>query len=150
MVLPLCWWCCHAIDGDILHMPYEYKNKIFKTKGQFCSWECMKAYNVRNETYTTCRISDLITLYRKQVYGKTEPIHVASSRYTLEAFGGTLTIEEYRSGLTRAWIPLPNEMYTKQTVYQKPIDGELVLKRNKPLKRDKNSIKDALGITLKK
>lgn len=146
----LCWWCCHSIDGDVLHMPYEYKNGTFKTKGQFCSWECMKAFNVRNETYTTCRIADLITLYRKQVYGKIESIKAAPSKYTLESFGGTLSIEEFRSGMTHAWIPLPNEIFIKETVYQKPVEGELLLKRNKPLKRDKNSIKDALGITLKK
>lgn len=146
----LCWWCCHSIDGDVLHMPYEYKNNTFKTKGQFCSWECMKAFNVRNETYTTCRISDLITLYRKQVYGKIEHVRSAPSKFTLKSFGGTLSIEEFRSGMTHAWIPLPNEVYCKESVYQKPIEGELLLKRTKPLKRDKNSIKDALGITLKK
>lgn len=146
----LCWWCCHSIDGNVLHMPYSLKGNVFQTKGQFCSWECMKAFNVRNETYTTCRVADLITLYRKRVYGHIEPIVAAPSKYTLEAFGGTMTIEEFRSGSTHAWIPLPNETYTKQTVYQKPVDGELILRRTKPLKRDKNSIKDALGITLKK
>lgn len=146
----LCWWCSHGIPGEVLHMPYEYKKEQFFTKGQFCSWECMKAYNVRNESYTSCRIADLIALYRKKVYGRLEPVAMAPDKYTLEAFGGTMTIEEFREGSTHAWIPLPNEVYTKQTVYQKPVDGELVLKRTKPLKRDKNSIKNALGITLKK
>lgn len=146
----LCWWCCHQIEGDVLHMPYALKGNVFHTRGQFCSWECMKAFNVKNETYTTCRIADLITLYRKRVYDRIEPIVSAPDRYTLEAFGGTMTIEEFRSGMTKAWISLPNEIYTHQTVYQKPVDGELVLRRTKPLKRDKNSIKDALGITLKK
>lgn len=146
----LCWWCCHEIHGEVLHMPYEYKKDQFLTKGQFCSWECMKAYNVRNESYTSCRIADLIAMYRKKVYGRVEPIIMAPDRYTLEAFGGTMSIEDFRDGMTHAWIALPNEVYTKQNVYQKPVDGELVLKRTKPLKRDKNSIKNALGITLKK
>ncbi len=152
MALCCCWWCCHPIPTDVpvLHMPYALKNDQFLTKGQFCSWECMKTYNVRNESYTSCRIADLITLYRKRVYGHIESVAMAPDRYTLEAFGGPLSIEEFRSGLTRAWLALPNEVYTKQQVFQKPVDGELVLKRNKPLRRDKNSIKNALGITLKK
>lgn len=107
----------------------------------------MKAYNKRNGTF---RSIDLITLYRKIVYGKIEPIRSAPDRLTIDSFGGALTIDEFRSGFTDAWIALPNEMHTQQIVHQKSVDGELVLKRNKPLKRDKNNIKNALGIGLKK
>ena len=146
----MCWWCCHSIDCEPLHMPYEYKKDQFMTKGQFCSWECMKAYNVRNESYTTCRVADLITLYRKRVYGHIDPVRVAPDRMVLQAFGGELSIEEFRDGSTHAWISLPNEVYIKPTIHQKSVDGELVLKRNKPLKRDRNNIKNALGIGLKK
>ena len=144
----LCWWCCHSIVKEPLHLPYEYKNDTFKTKGQFCSWECMKAHNLKHEDLRNC---DLITLYRKRVYGKIEPIKSAPNRYTLEAFGGTLSIEEFRSGSTSAWIPLPNEVFIKPVIIvNQTSDGELILKRNKPLKRDKNNIKNALGINLKK
>lgn len=146
----MCWWCCHSIECEPLHMPYEYKKEQFLTKGQFCSWECMKAYNVRNESYTSCRIADLVALYRKRVYGHIDPVHMAPDRMVLQAFGGDLSIEEFRSGSTYAWISLPNEVYIKPTIHQKSVDGELVLKRNKPLKRDKNNIKNALGIGLKK
>ncbi len=143
----LCWWCCHDIPGEILHLPYEYKNDTFKTKGQFCSWECMKAHNLKNEDLRNC---DLITLYRKKVYGKIEPLKSAPSRFTLDAFGGTLSIEDFRSGSTTAWVSLPNEVFTKPVVINQTTEGDLVLRRNKPLKRDKNNIKNALGINLKK
>lgn len=146
----LCWWCCHTIHGNILHMPVEYKNDQFKTRGQFCSWECMKAYNKKTEMYYSCRIMDLITLYRKRVYGKIEPIKSAPDRFTLKEFGGVLSIEEFRNESTNAWVALPNEVYADTIVHQKPVDGEYVLKRTKPLKRDKTNIKNALGIGLKK
>lgn len=145
--MKLCWWCCHEISGEILHLPYEFKNGQFKTHGQFCSWECMKAYNKKNGSF---RAIDLITLYRKIVYGKIEPIKSAPDRLTLEAFGGKLTIEEFRNGSTSAWIALPNEVFTDTIVHQKPVDGEYILKRDKPLKREKTNIKNALGIGLKK
>jgi hypothetical protein len=93
---------------------------------------------------------DLITLYRKRVYGKIEPIRSAPDRFTLKEFGGVLSIEEFRKESTNAWIALPNEVYADTIVHQKPVEGEYVLKRTKPLKRDKTNIKNALGIDLKK
>ena len=107
----------------------------------------MKAYNTHHGTF---RAIDLITLYRKIVYGTIQPLRSAPDRLTLCGFGGTLTIEEFRSGSTNAWIALSNEMYIQQVVHQRTVDGEYALKRNKPLKRDKHDIKNALGIGLKK
>ena len=151
----LCWWCCHDIprdvnNGDGLHIPTKLVCDAFHTKGHFCSWECMKAYNLASESYTTCRVADLITLYRKRVYGKIEPLTPAPSKLTLANFGGTLSIEDFRSGKIQAWISLPNEVFAKEIIKQKTVDGELVIKRNKPLKREKNGIQSALGISLKK
>lgn len=144
----LCWWCCHAIVKEPLHLPYKLKNDQFFTKGQFCSWECMKAYSLKNDDLRNC---NLITLYRKRVYGSIDYLKSAPSRFTLAAFGGTLSIEEFRSGLTDAWVSLPNEVHMKPVIIsQQTSEGDLVLKRNKPLKRDKNNIKNALGINLKK
>ena len=151
----LCWWCCHAIpsnvnSGDGLHIPVKLVNDTFHTKGHFCSWECMKAHNANSESYTTCRVADLITLYRKKVYGKIEPLTSAPSRFTLVNFGGTVSIDDYRSGKVQAWITLPNEVFAKEIIRQKTVDGDLVIKRNKPLKRENNGIQSALGISLKK
>jgi hypothetical protein len=89
-------------------------------------------------------------LYRKRVYGKIEPLTPAPSKLTLANFGGTLSIEDFRSGKIQAWISLPNEVFAKEIIKQKTVDGELVIKRNKPLKREKNGIQSALGISLKK
>lgn len=146
--MPLCWWCCHECEpGPVLHMPIEFKNDVWKTKGQFCSWECMKAFNVHSGSSTSHRVSDLITLYRKRVYGKIESIKTAPSRFCLKAFGGTIDITEFRSPNVQLWISLPNEVHIIDIVKKKVIsDDELVLKRDKPLRRDVNSIKNLLGV----
>lgn len=145
--MKLCWWCCHSIPGDILHMPVEYKANVWTTRGQFCSWECMKSYNCYSGSHKMGAIANLITLYRKKVYGSIQSIRCAPDKMVLEGFGGKLSIEEFRKNTTDAWICLPNEMHRIEVVsIRARKDDELVLKRDKPLKRDKNNIKNVLGI----
>lgn len=146
----LCWWCCHEIPGTVYHIPNKFKDNVFTTHGQFCSWECAKAHILKNGDYTTGRLIDLLTLYRKRMYGTIESLNSAPSRFTLKPFGGTLTIDEFRSGRIRAQVSMPNEIHTTSVIHQRSVDGELVLKRAKPLNRDKTNIKSALGINLKK
>lgn len=140
----LCWWCCHEIPGEVYHFPYKYEKEQFYTCGQFCSWPCVKAYNLAHSGYRTGTACDTITLYRKRIYNEVKPLKAAPSRYTLKSFGGKLTIEEFRSGNTEAWIRLPNEYFQVQNVEVKQKestgDTELVLTRNKPLKRDSSAI----------
>lgn len=143
----LCWWCCHSIPGQVLHMPVTYKANAWTTRGQFCSWECMKAFNCKSGSYKTGTISDLITLYRKRVYGKIESVRAAPDKMVLIGFGGKLSIDEFRRGCTDAWVSLPNEMHQVEVVsIRARKDDDLILKRDKPLKRDKHSIKNILGV----
>ena len=145
----LCWWCCHEIPGPVLHMPYKFSEGKFYTCGQFCSWPCMKSYNIFSGRPKIGTVSDLITLYKLKITGKVSPTSSAPSRFALKAFGGTMSIEEFRntgSVVVRtpqdaAWIDLPIEMYRKTQVVQ---GEELVLKRNRPLRRDVSGIQSVL------
>lgn len=153
--MKLCWWCCHSIPGDILHMPFKFEGGKFYTCGQFCSWPCMKAYNIYSGRSKIGTVSDLITQYKLKVTGKVSPTRAAPSRFALEAFGGTMTIDEFRSAgstivrtpLDAAWVNLPNEAFRSTQVEQ---GEELVLRRNKPLKRDVTGIQSVLLINKKK
>lgn len=146
----LCWWCCHDIPGDVFEYPYKYEKDTFYLCGQFCGWPCVKAYNIHANKVTYGRCSDLISLYRLKTTGKLESIKTAPSRYSLESFGGTLTIDQFRSGSMNVCVRLPCENFIKlhnsvsiQTdVISK--DDDLVLRRNKPLKRDMNGIQKLL------
>ena len=164
-----CWWCCHEIEGDPFHLPHKYdeiRNK-FCTLGQFCSWSCMKTYNIFSMPSHSMGItSGNIIIMRKKLYGIVGDIKSAPSRYALKEFGGTMTIEEFRKGATRDEKPIPNTV----EIVEKPVinrvfnnsgklaeissssgtNEQLRLKRTKPLKRDENNLEKFLGITRKK
>lgn len=100
-----CWWCCHTFDWHPLSLPvhYDEKRNKFKVSGNFCSWNCMKAFNGRTNSVNKFRQHQYIhDLFRKIVLdknGKPFPykhIPLAPSRWTLKLFGGTKTIEEFR------------------------------------------------------
>lgn len=96
----LCWWCCHPFDGEEVHLPYKYDeltNKFYTT-GIFCSWNCVKAFAMSKYRLSNSGIiCQNITLYRKRLYGKIARTSPAPDRYALKAFGGTMTIEEFRN-----------------------------------------------------
>ncbi len=141
-----CWWCCHTFEWDPLHFPYAFTANIFYTTGHFCSWECMKAYAIDKNKLGEC---EYITLMRKRMEGKITATKKAPSRYTLEMFGGTMTIDEYRKGCPVV-IKIPGEIFQKQEVFkeEKHVDG-LKLKREKPLERSKGKLETSLGVIRK-
>ena len=172
-----CWWCCHGFEGTPLRLPHKHDSlrNRFETMGCFCSWGCMKMYNM---TYNRTRcgiISCNMVLMYKQMYGKVAPIKCAPSRYALKEFGGPLSIEEFRrlseTG-PRVFVKMPDEVHHIQEVVTKyevraPTEGDLdtkfqeismssttndtlKIKRQKPLKRDTNNLEKTLGITRKK
>ena len=104
---------------------------------------------------------------RKKLYNSFGNIKPAPSRYSLDVFGGPMTIEEFRSGQTvdtGPTTPINEESYRSMVI--KMVSGStdkmaqienssgknepLKLKRQKPLKRDVNNLEMTLGITRKK
>ena len=166
----LCWWCCHPWDGDVLHMPYkiEPKTNNYLTMGQFCSWSCMKSFNMdKNGLHKGSTINGLITTLHKKMTGKFKLLKLAPSRYTLKSFGGKLSIEEFRNlnKDEKVEIRFPNQVQISQNIikqskitFEKPseeeldkkmnnINNSLKLKRTKPLKRDVNNLETMMGLT---
>lgn len=124
--MTLCWWCCHEFECDPLHLPYKHdvmRNK-FQTTGIFCSWGCMKSFAL--DRYGTTKGSivcmNILTM-RKQMTKELGRVTKAPDRYALKAFGGTLTIEEFRniSADNFPIVNLPNEVYKIQTVGVKTV-----------------------------
>ena len=173
-----CWWCCHPFEGDPLHLPHKYDDlrKRFETMGNFCSWECMKTFNMDHNKTRCGIIAGNIVLLHKAMYGRVGFIKCAPSRFALKEFGGTLTIEEFReiskSKTSRVIVNMPDELFKLQDVTIKKEVTEpsrnitdekfqeithavttgdtLKLKRTKPLKRDDNNLEKTLGIIRKK
>lgn len=172
-----CWWCCHPPAE--LHLPLSYKNYIFKTTGQFCSWECMKSYAINNiPPYKSGSVCTFINLMRVKNYGGNprDVIKRAPSPYCLKMFGGTVDIETFRkSNHNTLVVTMPNEIHKLQSIHVKTVDeiktitendlkeklkrihnssGEnepLKLKRTKPLRNQtQNNLENTLGLKKKK
>ena len=171
----LCWWCCHPWDGNELHMPYKIdpKSNDFLTMGQFCSWNCISAYNKNvNNEHKYSLINSLIGSLHKKMTGKLIFPKPSPSRYCLKSFGGTLTIEEFRNleGKNLPIISFANQVHritqvTQQPklTFNEPSEGDLKsklnninnsktktetlkLKRTKPLKREVNNLETMMGL----
>jgi hypothetical protein len=159
-----CWWCCHPYDTEPLSLPYghdELRNK-FSTTGNFCSWSCMKSYAIdRYGINKGSIICGNIVMMRRRMYGHSGSVRPAPNRYRLKVFGGDMTIEEFRAACiidrekrkpvesepTRD-VVVPFISNARKTDEIKNTDDSLVLKRNKPLKRNQNSLESALGLII--
>lgn len=171
-----CWWCCHLIEDKILNLPYKYNRLTdnFETKGYFCSWECMKAWNLGYGGKNKGDIAQLVTLLKYKITGTIKKIQKAPSRYCLKMFGGNIDIVDFRKGLNNFWVNLHNINFQPLIVHKyseiSNVDyreneietiinskdkmndinnsdgGELVLKRPIPLKKNKNDLADMMGL----
>lgn len=174
----ICWWCVHSLDQyPCYHLPIKYDDlrKRYTTKGNFCSWECMKAYALSMNTAKVPEICSWIALMRRQTYGKIMPLFAAPSRYALKCFGGSMTIEEFKAcfGATPPPLSWPDQVQIHQSIGASHMNAAvtisnsnsnsklkaieesqttgdtLKLKRNKPLQRTASKLESALGITRK-
>jgi hypothetical protein len=167
--MTLCWWCCHSFENESLHLPHKYDDRRdkFHTMGHFCSFSCMKSFNLDNfSQHKAGRIGINITLMIKKCNdNKIQYIKAAPSKYSLKAFGGSLSIEEFRKNdkQIKTILPCQNTIFidvvtrvdfptttstTKEDSTKKLNDinnathqnQPLKLKREKPLKRNQNNL----------
>lgn len=133
-----CWWCCHPFDNEPLHLPYKYDSikDVFHTSGIFCSWSCMKAYNISTTRGGRSGIvADNITLMRKRACSKLVPTKAAPNRYMLKVFGGNMEIDEFRKCSEDGNVPvlqMPDEIYKPPEVLV-PDESKETKISNKPI-----------------
>ncbi|AAR26889.1 FirrV-1-B14 [Feldmannia irregularis virus a] len=116
-----CHNCCHPFDGVPVPLPYSYdeRRRVYLCKGNFCSWQCVKAYNIQDTlvtgkgdrnmyiallayktwykltAHTRLATNDGYQALKGYAYTSIQP---AQSRENLQMFGGPLSIQEYRRG----------------------------------------------------
>jgi hypothetical protein len=148
------------MHGSPLHLPYKYDDRrdLFTTTGEFCSWECMKAFALDMNTSRSGEIQSFIAVMRRKTFGKYMVLKAAPKRQALKIFGGPLSIEEFRGcSQQEAPVYVPYEKYicpttesvTVNSVIEPSSNEPLKLKRDKPLKRTASKLESALGITRK-
>ena len=94
-----CWHCCHTFDTKPIPLPTKYDEyrDIFFITGNFCSWECVKAFAIGEKKTSTEMDVMNITLMRKRSENVLTHIVPAPSRFRLKMFGGDLSIEQFRN-----------------------------------------------------
>jgi hypothetical protein len=94
-----CYWCCHSIGPKEFGMPIKYDttHRSFTTYGNFCSLECVVAYNY-DHYMGSDRMWEIHSWIQWMAHrmGYDTPIRPAPNKYLLKMFNGPLTIEEFR------------------------------------------------------
>lgn len=106
-----------------------------------------------------------IIMMRRRMYNQSGHVKPAPSRYSLDVFGGNMTIEEFRRNQTIDTVEkkeivskpykdniIPFVSNTKKMDEINSSTGKnetLKLKREKPLKRNENNLESALGLIIK-
>lgn len=170
-----CWWCSHPIEGETLNFPFKYddKRRTFHTMGFFCSWGCMKTYNLDRGGPRMGERQQFITLMRRHVYGTITSCPKAPVREALKVFGGNLTIEEFRKCPDVVDVKMPFSVFHSCVVKQDKVEvdpvstfaslksseqklqtirdsvqtgDQLKLRRPKPLKRSESALEKSLKL----
>jgi hypothetical protein len=113
-----CWHCCQYFDTSPVGIPQELTpDNVFICYGNFCSYNCAKSYLTPNDDDDISSIQsrqdfisgdeqgDRLQLLELLYHIETgapleEPIKRAPKKLVLKMFGGHMTPEEYRTGLT--------------------------------------------------
>jgi hypothetical protein len=156
-----CLWCKHSFDTPALQLPEDYYNDTFYCIGNFCSWNCMKSYNIDINDSMTWKRESLIHLMYYKTYGELKDIPNAPSWLLLEDFGGILTIEKFRELFimnTSDYIVLHPPLITRQlqieesykksnnNITNSSFESELVLKRSKPIESTITNLEKAMNL----
>jgi hypothetical protein len=139
-----CWWCCHPIKDADIGMPVSYHSvkDLFHTYGHFCSVGCVKAYNHNEPLPKKANQMNLISLFLHK-HGLPENEDFAPPRQMLKVFGGTMTIEEFRSKHKHTYhVHVPESIHINHTIDVKEKSNYKWIRSNQD-KNDKTySMKD--------
>ena len=121
-----CWWCCHPFDGPPRFIPTKYDElrDRYQVTGNFCSWNCAKAFILRDKGFSNNLNTHYFHSLVKKIHGSNYNIKPSPCRQTLKCFGGSLTIEEFRN------ID-DNVYYDIQTSKMELDDAFIIKKRNR-------------------
>jgi hypothetical protein len=92
-----CFWCCEGFEGTPCIIPSHIVDEVWKVYGTFCCPQFAMAYLISEQLDTHTRwerISLLNRLYSTFTHGR---IYPAPARECMKRFGGTISLEEFRS-----------------------------------------------------
>lgn len=164
-----CWWCKHRFTSPRLSLPEQYHHNTFYCVGNFCSWECMSAYNIDTNDNFIWKRQSLINLMYYLTYGSFKEIKPASSWLTLVDFGGNLSITDFRKNfeqINNDFVVLHPPLISRQMQIEESYkkisssgiivnkldklmfesNNNLTLKRNKPVETSQINLEKSMGL----
>ena len=164
-----CWWCKHTFSSPRLGLPEQHYNETFYCTGNYCSWECMKAYNIDTNDNFIWKRESLINLMYFMTYGLFKDIKPAASWLILKDYGGNLSIVDFRKNfdlINNDYLILHpplisrqmqiEESYKKKTnngIVVNKLDkllfennSNLTLRRNKPVETSQINLEKSMGL----
>lgn len=162
-----CWWCKNCFDTPNLILPEHYINGTFYGTGNYCSFNCKKAFNIDLNDSNVWKRESLINLEYYLTFGRYKEIIPAPSWLTLKEYGGFLSIIEFRKNFdtnSSEYILLQPPLISRQMQieesYKKinssgPInnffnDGSSYsLKRSKPIETSQLNLEKTMGLKRK-
>jgi hypothetical protein len=97
-----CFWCTCNFENQPIYIPKCKINDVYQVYGSFCCPECAAAYlfNEKLDNSTIFERYHLLNYIYGSVYNYSKNfIPAPPPHYLLTKFGGTLSIQEYRSSL---------------------------------------------------
>ena len=152
-----CWWCRHCFETPAIKMVVKHYNNQFylDESSNFCSFECCEAYNINLNDINVSTRSSLLRQYYYKTYGQYKDFKKAPHWSVIKGLGGCISIEKYRDNFTvndKEYIymkpPIVSRLsqVEKISLISKPKKEKYVLKRSKPLKTNKYSIMNTMGL----
>jgi hypothetical protein len=168
-----CWWCKNHFNTPPVQLPDDYYSKTFFCHGHFCSFNCMKSYNLDLNDSLLWKRESLINLLYFMTYSEYKEITPAPHWITLEEYGGTLTLDEFRKNSlinSKEYLVLHPPLISRQMQIEEsykisklkevPIgqinriysemDSEYSIKRKKPIQSKQLNLETTMGLIKKK
>ena len=168
-----CWWCKNRFDSPAVQLPEDYYNETFFCIGNFCSFNCMKSYNLDLNDSLSWKRESLINLLYFLTYSEHKKIVPSPHWITLEEYGGSLTIEKFRENFTintKEYLILHPPLISRQMQIEESyklnklkevpidnvnkiyseIDSEFTIKRKNPIQSKQLNLETTMGLIKKK
>lgn len=168
-----CWWCRNTFNSPSVQLPEDYYNNTFFCVGNFCSFNCMKSYNLDLNDSLSWKRESLMNLLYYQTYSEYKNINPAPHWMTLEEYGGNLTIEQFRENFlvnNKEYLVLHPPLISRQMQIEESykmsklkevpidkvnkiyseIDSEYAIKRSKPVNSNQLNLETTMGLVKKK
>lgn len=168
-----CWWCRNIFNSPAIQLPEDYYNDTFYCIGNFCSFNCVKSYNLDLNDSLTWERESLINLFYSLTYKDNKNITPAPHWIALEEYGGTLSIEQFRKNSiinTTEYLVLHPPLISRQMQIEESyklaklkevpidkvnkiyseIDSDYTIKRTKPIQSSTLNLETTMGLVKKK